>query len=59
MAITITLTEEDVIRLQMILVDHETDDALVFLKERLMPLVKEQQGKTMISHLDGGKGSMC
>ena len=58
MATTITLTEDDVLRLQIIAVDQDADDALAFLRERLLSQVKEQQGKTMISHLDGGKGSM-
>jgi len=58
MTTTITLTEEDVLRLQMIAVDQDADDALAFLRERILPQVKDQQGKTMISHLDGGKGSM-
>ncbi len=58
MATTITLTEDDVLRMQIIAVDQDADDALAFLRERLLPKVKDQQGKSMISHLDGGTGSM-
>jgi hypothetical protein len=56
--ITITLTEEDIMRLQVIEIDRDAEDALAFIKERIIPEVKSQQGKKMNSHLDGGKGSM-
>jgi hypothetical protein len=55
---TITLSEEDELNLRMILVDRDAEAALAFLRERLLPLVNAQQGKMMISHLDGGKGSI-
>lgn len=56
--ITITLTEQDLLRLQMIEVDRDADEALAFVKERLLPEVKAQQGQKMTGHLDGGRGSM-
>ena len=59
MTMTITLTDADLIRLQMMALDEDAADALAFVRERILPQVKDQQGKTMISHLDGGKGSMC
>jgi hypothetical protein len=58
MTLTITLTEADLLRLQIITVDADGADALAFVRERVLPQVKAQQGKTMISHLDGGKGSL-
>ncbi len=56
--VTITLTDADLMRLQGIDMDQDTEDALAFIRERLLPEVKAQQGKKMTSHLDGGKGSM-
>jgi len=56
--VTIVLTEQDLLRLQMIDVDRDADDALAFIRERLLPDVKAQQGQKMTGHLDGGKGSM-
>ncbi len=56
--VTILLTEEDIMRLQVIEVDCDAEEALKFLKERVIPEVKAQQGKKMNNHLDGGKGSM-
>ena len=59
MALMITLSDEDLLRMQVIDIDRDADDALAFLRERIIPQVKEKQGKTMLNHLDGGKGSMC
>jgi hypothetical protein len=56
--VTITLTDADLLRLQMIDLDRDADEALAFIRERLLPEVKAHHGKKMISHLDGGKGSM-
>ncbi len=56
--ITIILTEEDIIRLKVIDMDKDAEEAFAFIKERIMPEVKAKQGKKMNSHLDGGKGSM-
>jgi hypothetical protein len=55
---TITLTEEDLLRLEMIEIDRDAREALAFIHERILPAVKKQQAGKMRSHLDGGKGSM-
>lgn len=56
--VTITFTEQDLLRIQMIDVDRDADEALAFVRERLLPEIKSQQGQRMTGHLDGGKGSM-
>lgn len=56
--IATTLTEQDIIRLKVILMDQDKDDAFAFIHERMMPEIERQEGKTMKSHLDGGRGSM-
>ena len=56
--VTLTLTESDLMRLQMIELDRDADDALAFIRERILPAVDTQQKLKMTSHLDGGKGSM-
>jgi len=58
MAVTITLTEADLMRLQMIELDRDAEDALAFIRERILPAVETQKKQKMTSHLDGGKGSM-
>jgi hypothetical protein len=58
MPATITLTDEDLLQLQMIELDRDTEDALAFILERILPAVHTQQKQKMTSHLDGGKGSM-
>jgi len=58
MATTITLTDEDVLRLQMIEMDRDANEALAFVLERILHQVQVQQQQRMKSHLDGGKGSM-
>ena len=55
---TITLTDEDIIRLKVILMDRDKDDALAFLRDRVLPEINKHEGQSMKSHLDGGKGSM-
>jgi hypothetical protein len=55
---TITLTEQDLMRLKVITMDQDKEEAYLFIKDRLMPEIQKQEGKTMKSHLDGGKGSM-
>ncbi|HEY3415434.1 MAG TPA: hypothetical protein VGM23_01000 [Armatimonadota bacterium] len=56
--ITVTLTAADLLRLRMIALDRDAEDALAFIRERLLPAVEAQQQQKMTSHLDGGKGSM-
>ncbi len=53
----ITLTPEDVMRLEVIDMDRDEADALQFIRERLLPEIRRQQGMKMQGHLDGGKGS--
>ncbi|MHB1462677.1 MAG: hypothetical protein ACYC1M_15415 [Armatimonadota bacterium] len=55
---TITFTEQDIMRLKVILMDQDKDDAYAFIRERIMPELQIQEGQQMKSHLDGGKGSM-
>lgn len=56
--VTVTLTEADLMRLKMIELDRDAEDALAFIRERILPMVETQQKQKMTSHLDGGKGSM-
>ena len=55
---TINLTEEDVMRLKVIEMDRDAQDALTFICERIIPELQKGEGMKMQSHLDGGKGSM-
>jgi len=55
--VTISLSEQDLLRLQMIDVDRNAEDALKFIKERVMPQVKEQQAKMIVNRFDSGMGS--
>lgn len=55
---TITLTEQDIMRLKVIVMDIDKEDAYVFIRDRIMPELQKLEGQTMKSHLDGGKGSM-
>jgi len=55
---TVTLTEQDVIRLKVIIMDQDKEDAYAFLRDRLLPEIQKREGRSMKSHLDGGKGSM-
>ena len=54
----ITLTEQDIMRLKVIMMDQDKEDAYAFLRDRIMPEIQKMEGKSMKSHLDGGKGSM-
>jgi len=56
--IMITLTEEDVVRLKVIQMDHDAQDALAFIRERILPEIQLQQGSRMKGPLDGGTGSL-
>ena len=55
---TINLTEQDIMRLKVIVMDEDKEDAYAFLRDRLLPEIQRQEGKSMKSHPDGGKGSM-
>ena len=56
--LTINLSEQDIMRLKVMIMDQDTDDAYAFVRDRLMPEIQKQEGMSMKSHLDGGKGSM-
>jgi len=56
--VMINLSEQDTMRLKVIMMDQDKGDAFAFLRERIMPEIEKQEGKSMKSHLDGGKGSM-
>jgi hypothetical protein len=55
--VTVNLTEQDIMRLQVIELDRDETAALAFVRERLLPEIQRQAGMKMRSHLDGGKGS--
>lgn len=55
---TISLTEQDIIRLKVIMIDQDKDDAYAFIRDRVIPEISKHEGKTVKNHLDGGKGSM-
>jgi hypothetical protein len=56
--ITITLTDEDILRLEVIDMDNDEQESFKFIKEKIIPEIKKQKGSKMTGHLDGGKGSM-
>jgi len=55
---TVNLTDQDVMRLKVIEMDRDKEDALAFIRERIIPELQKGEGMKMQSHLDGGKGSM-
>lgn len=55
---TINLSEQDIMRLKVIVMDEDKEDAYAFLRDRLLPEIQKREGMVMKSHLDGGKGSM-
>ena len=57
MVINLNLTDQDLLRLEMIEIDKDEAEALLFLREKILPEVKRHKGLKMQSHLDGGKGS--
>ena len=48
---TITITEEDIIRMRGILLDSDSKESLVFLKE-LLKRIDQSKNAGMKSHLD-------
>ena len=56
--IAITLTDQDIIRLQAIEMDRDQKEALAFILERIVPELRRKQRGKMQSHLDGGKATM-
>jgi len=55
---TINFSDQDVMRLKVIMMDQDKDDAYAFLHDRVIPEIQKQEGKGMKSHLAGGRGSM-
>jgi hypothetical protein len=56
--VMIRLTEEDLVRLTAIQVDHDAQEALAFIRERILPEIQRQQNSRMKGPLDGGTGSI-
>ena len=56
--ITINLSDEDIMRLEVIEMDKDDKAAYDFIKEKLIPEIKKSKGMKMTGHLDGGKGAM-
>jgi len=54
----IALTEEDLVRLTAIEVDRDAQDALAFIRQRIVPEIRRQQNSRMKGVLDGGTGSL-
>jgi hypothetical protein len=54
----IGLTEEDLVRLTAIAVDRDAQDALAFIRERVLPEIRRQQNSRMKGVLDGGTGGL-
>lgn len=44
---TINFSEQDVMRLKVIMMDQDKDDAYAFLRDRVMPEIQKQEGKGM------------
>ena len=56
--VMIKLTEEDLVRLTAIQVDQDAQEALAFIRERILPEIQRQQGSRMKGALEGGTGSL-
>ena len=56
--IMINLTDEDLVRLSAIQMDHDAQEALAFIRERLLPEIQRQKGSRMKGPLDGGTGRL-
>lgn len=56
--LTLILTDDDIMRLKVINMDRDEQDALAFIREKIIPEIQKSDGMKMQSHLDGGKGSM-
>ena len=57
-AAMIMLTENDLVRVTAIHVDHDAQEALAFVRERILPEIQRQRGSRMKGALDGGTGSI-
>jgi hypothetical protein len=57
-AAMIALTEQDLLRLAAIEVDRDGQEALAFVRERVLPEIRRQQNSRMKGTLDGGTGGL-
>lgn len=57
-ALVITLTDEDVVRLRGIEMDRDEREALTFIRDRILPEVRRRENSRMKGTLDGGTGRM-
>ena len=57
-AAMIKLTEEDLVRLMAIQVDRDAQEALAFIRKRVLPQIQRQQNARMKGVLDGRTGSL-
>ena len=58
MGMMIILTEEDLKRLGIIEIDRDAQEALDFVRERILPEIRKQQNSRMKGPLDGGRRSL-
>jgi len=56
--VTITFSEQDIMRAQAIVMDNDKEDALAFIRECMIQRIEKGERMRLKSHLDGGKGSM-
>jgi hypothetical protein len=54
----IPVTDEDVVRLTAIQIDQDAEDALAYVRDRILPEIRSQQGSRLKGPLDGGRGSL-
>ena len=52
------LTDEDLMRVTTIDVDRDAQEALAFVRERIMPEIRRQQNSRLKGVLDGGTGGL-
>lgn len=57
-AAMIMLTDEDLMRVTTIDVDRDAQEALAFVRERIMPEIRRQQNSRLKGVLDGGTGGL-
>jgi hypothetical protein len=55
--VTLVLSQEDIMRLEGIDMDRDEQEALAFLRERVLPEIRRQKASKMQGHLDGGNAS--
>ena len=53
---SVSLDEDDILRIKEIVIDRDEKEALVFLRERILASLEQQQNSRMKGGLDGGRG---